>query len=70
MKTLDVSRIEELAQAKGAKSVAVENFLTSLDADDTSYKDASDNLKMDARLYRWNAATVKAIRTGIGELFA
>ena len=49
------------------KQIAVENFLGSLEG--MNRLEAQANLDMDARLYRWNAATVKAIRAGINKHF-
>lgn len=49
------------------KTIAVENFLGSLGG--MTRDDANANLEMDARMYKWNAATVKAIRTGIVKHF-
>lgn len=54
--------------AKAAiKQIAVDNFLGSLGG--VSERDAIDNLNMDAKMYKWNAATVSAIRKGIREHF-
>lgn len=47
---------------KGCKRIAVENFLMSVGK---SRVEALMNLEMDAASYRWNAATVNAIRKGI-----
>lgn len=55
--------IDKLASRKGVKSIAVQNFLGSLNGGSAS--DAYSNLQMDARLYKWNAATQNAIRKGI-----
>lgn len=49
------------------RQIAVENFLGSLGG--MTRDDANANLEMDARMYKWNAATVKAIRTGISKHF-
>lgn len=65
--SLSNDRIKKLASRKGVKSIAVENFLGSIF--DLSYREALCNLKMDAGLYRWNAATQKAIRDGLAEHF-
>jgi hypothetical protein len=61
-------RIEQLASRKGVRRIAVENFLASLGSS-PSKQAALMNLGEDARMYKWNAATVSAIRTGIGEAF-
>ena len=64
MRELTTQEIEKLASRKGVKRIAVENFLMTV----TNNKTASiaySNLFMDSRLYKWNAATVKAIQKGI-----
>ena len=67
MNPLTTDKIEKLASRKGVKKVAVENFLGTL-WDSTSWS-AFANLDADARSYKWNAATVKAIRDGINLAF-
>jgi|GEM_PF-2102138 len=62
---LSDARIQALARQPGVKAVAVENFLGTLEG--VRERDALMNLDADARSYRWNAATKKAIRTGIRE---
>jgi hypothetical protein len=57
-------RIRELASLPNVNEEAVFNFLGTL-PDDTTIADDLMNLDMDARLYRWNDETVKAIRDGI-----
>jgi hypothetical protein len=57
--------IDKLASKKGVKTIAVQNFLSTLGS--LSYSDAFGNLEMDARMYKWNAATFKAISDGIGK---
>ena len=64
---LTQKRIIELSQRKGVKTIAVQNFLFSFDKNDASA--AYGNLKYDANIYRWNAATVKAIIQGLKEAF-
>jgi hypothetical protein len=59
-------QIEKLASGKGVKRIAVENFLGSLGCSDKM--GASMNLHADAACYKWNAATVAAIRKGISLL--
>lgn len=61
-------RIAELAERRGARAQAVENFLGSLAS--MRERDARVNLEADARSYRWNAATVAAIRAGLKEAYA
>jgi len=64
---LTQERIIELSKRRGVKEIAVQNFLLSLDCSDALA--AYANLQLDARLYRWNAATVKAIEQGLREAF-
>jgi hypothetical protein len=59
-------RIKELASLPNVNENAVFNFLGTLPSN-TSQADDLMNLQMDARLYRWNPETVKAIETGIRE---
>jgi len=64
MRELTMVEIDKLASRAKVKKIAVENFLITLTSNpDTSC--ALANLNMDARLYKWNAATQKAIRDGI-----
>lgn len=62
---LTFERISELAKGEGVKTVAVENFLTSLDG--LSYQEAVGNCELDARSYGWNHETQAAIRIGLCE---
>lgn len=64
MKTID---IEKFAGREGVKRRAVENFLCSLSGGTKS--EALGNLRQDARDYRWNAPTQKAISEGIKAIF-
>lgn len=66
MAKLTRERINELAAKRGARAIAVQNFLGSLAG---GQSDALANLELDARSYRWNAATIAAIRQGIREHF-
>ncbi len=59
---LTSKQIETLASRPGVKRIAVENFLSSLSGNGS---DDFENCRMDARLYKWNAATVAAINKGI-----
>lgn len=63
---LTADLIQKLSTRKDVKTIAVQNFLGSLDG--MSKSDAFANLQMDAKSYRWNAATQKAIRDGIAKL--
>jgi len=62
-------RIRELSNKKGVKKIAVENFLYTVSAN-RNIQSALLNLEMDSKMYKWNSATVNAIRTGIKEYFA
>lgn len=55
-----------LSKRPGVRPSAVINFLSTLRGNKV---DAVQNLKLDARLYRWNDATVEAIKEGIEEHF-
>ena len=45
------------------KAIAVSNFLCSMHG--LTYHEAMGNLELDAQMYKWNSATVSAIRSGI-----
>lgn len=60
---ITAAQIQVLATKKNVNQIAVENFLSSLDGLLASH--AGMNLSLDARSYKWNAATVNAIRKGI-----
>jgi hypothetical protein len=64
--TITAAQIEELASREGVRRIAVENFLSTLEVcDDLTRLEVISNLNLDARLYHWNANTVKALREGI-----
>ena len=65
MRQLLKSEIEKLASRKGVKRIAVENFLMTMHHGGIIEPLVRCNLDMDARAYRWNAATVKAISDGL-----
>ena len=65
---LTQERITELAHGVGVKTLAVENFLSTLG--NMSRQEAMLNCEMDAQLYRWNHKTQAAIQAGIREHFA
>lgn len=66
MAKLSNEQLDLLVSRINVRSVAVENFLMSNPVNTSEdYLDACTGLKMDARLYKWNAATVKAIRDGL-----
>ncbi len=58
------NEMESLVTCAGVKRIAVENFLMSLDFSVSRSLNLM-NLKNDAVLYRWNAATIGAILRGI-----
>jgi len=60
---LDDKTIERLSTRKGVKTIAVQNFLGTLG--NMTIFECYANCEQDTRDYRWNAATVKAIRDGI-----
>ena len=64
MRELRDSEIAELATRPGVKKMAVENFLFSMPDNITAHGQRA-NAMMDAKLYRWNAATLDAIMSGI-----
>jgi len=65
---LSQARIQELANRKGVKKIAVENFLHTLSASVT-HQSTILNMHADAASYRWNAVTINAIKQGIAEFF-
>ena len=62
MRELTRDEISKLAAREGVRPIAVENFLGTMGTDASN---ARANLQLDARLYGWKTATVKAIRDGI-----
>jgi hypothetical protein len=56
-------QIEELASRPGVVRIAVENFLTTLEG--MSSREAYHNMRLDARSYKWNRETVKALEQGL-----
>jgi len=64
LRELKVEEIKKFSSRKGVKKIAVENFLLSVHNNVTKSV-ALDNLFYDAKIYKWNAATVKAILDGI-----
>ena len=68
---ISINEIEELASKKGVRKIAVENFLMTLPTEDENAEwNAYMNLDMDSRLYKWNSATLKAIKSGIKKTFS
>jgi len=62
MRQLTNTEIETLASRKGARRIAVENFLSTMGEDAHA---AAGNLAQDAASYGWNGATRAAIAAGI-----
>lgn len=62
IRKLTGDEIEKLASRAKVKRNAVENFLTSLTGDASA---DGYNATRDARSYKWNAPTLKAINDGI-----
>jgi len=62
MRRLTVVEVNKLSSRHMVKKIAVENFLSTMG---TNYDHAMGNLAMDARLYRWNKQTIRAIEAGI-----
>jgi len=69
MRILTSDEIERLASSRGAKRIAVENFLSTLDAH-IGYIGNRANTYQDAEAYRWSDATVRAIIEGIRLAFS
>lgn len=63
MRALTESEIERLAQRKGVRRLAVENFLGTLGSMNRS--EAMGNLAIDQSSYGWNIKTYTAIKDGI-----
>lgn len=64
LRQLTKEEIAYLASRKNVKIHAVENFLMSV-TNNNNMCEAFANLEVDAKLYKWNAPTVKAISDGI-----
>lgn len=62
IQNLSIEEIEQFAKREGVKEVAVFNFLSSCEGE---YVHAIANMRMDARVYKWNAATCEAIEAGL-----
>lgn len=62
LRALTATEIKKFASRKGVKSESVANYLASMGGD---FYAAKANLDQDARSYRWNAATIKAIQAGM-----
>jgi hypothetical protein len=64
LKPLKLEQIAPLSARKDVSQIAVENFLMTVQYNET-LDAALENLMRDAASYGWNAATIKAIRAGI-----
>ena len=62
MRSLSGEEVAQFSAGAGVKKIAVENFLSTMG---DSRIIAQQNALLDARLYRWNAATKNAIMKGI-----
>lgn len=62
MRYLTDAEIDTLASRPGVKRTSVANYLSSMGEDPMA---ADINLKQDAKSYKWDPKTVKAIRDGI-----
>jgi hypothetical protein len=62
-------RINELARRHKSNNVfIIQKFLNSLN-EKMTYNQVKLNLKLDAKMYRWNAVTIRTIAQGIKEFF-
>ena len=64
LRELTEEKVSKLASRPKVRRVAVENFLMTVHYNKTS-SIAIANLRLDARLYKWNDETVRAISDGI-----
>ena len=64
MRELTTEEITILANRSSVRKIAVENFLSTL-TNNPSQEAAIQNLRYDARIYKWNESTVQAILDGI-----
>ena len=62
MRELTILEISKFANRKGVRKIAIENFLMTMGNNPLA---ASINMGYDADLYKWNNATIKAIKDGI-----
>ena len=68
MRELTSVEIDKLASKKGARRVAVENFLGTLDAS-IGYGGNMRNAWADRDSYQWKSPTIAAIESGIRKAF-
>jgi hypothetical protein len=64
MRELTSTEVEKYASVKGGKRIAIENFLCTLDTS-IGVMGNTMNAQMDARMYKWNTVTIRAIEAGI-----
>lgn len=64
MRELTSTEVEKYASVKGGKRIAIENFLSTLDTS-IGVMGNTMNAQMDARMYKWNTVTIRAIEAGI-----
>ena len=64
MRELTNKEIEGLSNRTNVRKIAVENFLSTL-TNNPSQGAAIQNLRYDARIYKWNVETFNAIMDGI-----
>ena len=68
--SLNSETIAKLAAQKGVRKIAVENFLGTLGFEGSAGRaGALQNLYSDAASYKWNSATITAIKRGIDLYF-
>jgi len=75
---ITANEIEALATTKEVKTVAVMNFLcttrlrlsTQAQHEGVTHGEATANLTREAKMYKWNDATVKAIKKGLALMLA
>lgn len=67
-KPLSSEDIQKYAARKGVKKIAVENFLSTLGNAGSKGGELA-NLYMDAQMYKWKSATIRAIESGINKAY-
>lgn len=68
MRSLSTVEIDELASRRGVRKEDGEDFLDAV-GDARNEECALPNLYYDARLYKWNISTVRAIDAGIKSVY-
>jgi len=69
MKQLTNDEIAKYAERPGVRKIAVENFLSTL-GQAGNMRNEFLNMRADAKVYRWNDATLGAIEDGIRQAYA